>query len=82
MPKKLTITIENIDDEALEGVWQQTIKTAAKHIGVEITEVDDIQLDFSILMENQPDIGSALVSGAITGHLMMETYRFFNKEAT
>lgn len=81
MAKKLTIVVENIDEQVYNDIWNYAKSTAKQGMGVEIEEVDEVTLEFQTCMKSDSNIMGSVISGAITCHLMMTADKIFNEKA-
>jgi hypothetical protein len=67
--KTLTITIENMPDETLQTLWDETIQSAEEELGFKPVQTDHIKLNFGMLIERNheevPEMLAELLSAAL-----------------
>lgn len=74
MSEEIKITLKNIPKKFIDNVWKDAIKEGKKTLGFVIKPSNEIEIDFSLILETDLEIASALVTAIVSAHAI----QYFN----
>lgn len=77
MSKKVTITVDNIPDDALAKLWKDTIKDANETMGFKPERTDNIKIDFDQLTERYPQEVPEMLAELMVAALGVYAIQYF-----